>query len=136
MSGIGRLLLHGPSAFDHPAGLMAKMCSKPCRIVAGSLSNMAFGRYEGREGTRMGRCSGVARWAVEAEPFAWGLALGVCCCGLEAQTQSVACVSMVACGPAGPARPLSVWERPGPTLAIYHGHHRFFMGTNDTVMYL
>ena len=53
VSGIGRLLLHGPSEFDRPAGLMAKICSEPCRIVAGSLSNMATGRYQGCEGTRM-----------------------------------------------------------------------------------
>ena len=70
VGGIGRVLLHGPSAFAHRAGTMAKICSGACSIVAGSLSNMAIGRYQGREGTRMGRCSGVARWAVEAEPFA------------------------------------------------------------------
>ena len=84
VSGIGRLLLHGPSGFDHPAGFMAKICSEPCRIVAGSLSNMATGRYQGCEGTRMGRATRVARWAVHTEPFALGLPLGKCCCGLEA----------------------------------------------------
>ena len=33
----------------------------------------------------------------------------------------------------GRTRGLSVWERPGPTLAIYHGHHGFFMGPSDAV---
>ena len=93
---------------------------------------MAIGRYQGREGTRMGRCSGVARWAVEAGPFAWGLALGACYCGLEAQTQSVACVIMVACGPAGPARPLSgggggrLWRVTTDTTEFWWGQATLF----------
>ena len=57
----------------------------------------------------------------------------MCCSVLAAQTAVVAYVGMVACAPAGPARPLSGGAS-GPTLAICHGHHRFFMGTSDTVL--
>ena len=61
MGGIQRLLLHGPSAFDDPVGLMSKICLGTCVRVAGSMCNMAAGRFEVRGGTRIGRCCRVAR---------------------------------------------------------------------------
>ena len=61
MGGNQRLLLHGPSASGATFGLMSKICLEPCVRVAGSMCNMAAGRFEVRGGTRMGRYCRVAR---------------------------------------------------------------------------